>query len=111
MLEEVEETEEGRARRVAGRGLTRLVPHGPSCSWGTRKPGAGGEHVIPVRPGGESRVSTEPGEPHTAQACAPKELRGDHLEPLHGDLVTESRGLNRPILVNMLRGHSHRKCL
>lgn len=68
---------------------------GRSYSWGARKPGAGGEHVTSVLSGRESRVSTEPSEPQS-RLVLPEELRGDHLEPLHRDLVTESSVIRGP---------------
>lgn len=65
-----------------GAGAHRAVPHGPSYSWGARKPGAGSEDVTPVRSGGEPRASVEPGEPQPWLVLL-EELWGDHLEPLH----------------------------
>lgn len=78
----MKEEEGGRAQARGGAGAHRAHPHGPSYSWGARKPGAGGEHVTPVRSGGERRVSLESGEPQPRLVLL-EELWGDHLEPLH----------------------------
>lgn len=70
-------------------------PHGPSYSWGARKPGAGGEHVTPVRSGGEPRVSVEFGEPQPRLVLL-EELWGDHLEPFAPDPITKFGFTHRP---------------
>lgn len=75
-----EEGKQSAAR--GGAGAHRADPHGPSYSWGARKPGAGSEDVTPVRSGGEPRASVEPGEPQPWLVLL-EELWGDHLEPLH----------------------------
>lgn len=82
--------EEGRARRVAGRGLARPVLFlgraEARCWRRARHLGTLGRRIA---------VSTEPSEPQP-RLVLPEELRGDHLEPLHRDLVTESSVTHGP---------------